>query len=426
MPGPFLCPEESLQSKMSRYRKNHYVPVWFQDRFIPASARERKFHYLDLKPETCIANGQRYTRKALMNWGPRSCFAQQDLYTTQFGTSISTEIEQKFFGPVDDSAAPAIDYFLNFSHPSVDGEMFHTFLLYLSIQKLRTPKGLKYLSHLTRIKDNNRLLFELQQLQALFCAIWTESVWSIVDTKKSNIGFLLSDHPVSVYNQGCFPASKWCRDGHDPHIWLSGTHTLFPLSPEKMLVLTNLSWLRHPYGNPIRPRPNPDPLRPAVFNFTAIQTGRSLTTEETAQINYIIKQRAFRYIAAYEKDWLFPETIVGTVQWDQLGKSYLLMPDPRSVSFSTQIVMGYKNGRSDMSDEYGRKPWDTRFLDEQRKEREWETFHAFQGEYARRFGPVRRGRAFEFGKEDSEEDDDDFHRYHLSLEQKYKKHRYRP
>lgn len=410
---------------MSLYRNNHYVPVWYQERFIPSHSKERKFHYLDLRPEAVEIGGRRHTRKALLRWGPKSCFCQEDLYSTTFGTSLSTEIEQKFFGPIDDSAKPALDYFANFTHPSVDGKLFRQFLLYLSIQKLRTPKGLRYLSHLTRIKNNNRLLFALQHLQAFFCAIWTESVWSIVDTKNSSIGFLLSDHPVTAYNQGCFPASAWCRDGQDPHIWLSGTHTLFPLRPDRLLILTNLSWVRYPYGNPLKARPNPSPMRPAVFNFTSIQTGRSLTTEETAQINYIIKQRAFRYVAAHERDWLFPEEIVGRMQWDSPGKDYLLMPDPRSVAFSTQMVMGYSNGQSDSFDEYGRKPWDKSFLDDELHEREWETFHAFQGEFARRFGPVRRGRAFEFGKEDASEDDADFHRYHLSLEQKFKKRRFK-
>jgi hypothetical protein len=409
---------------MSQYRNNHYVPVWYQERFIPQESRERKFHYVDLRPETINLGAHRYSRNSNLRWGPKKCFCQKDLYTTQLGTSLSTEIERSFFGPLDDSARPALDYFTNFSHPAANGDLFHTFLLYLSIQKLRTPKGLRYLSSLARISNNNALLFALQRLQALFCAIWTESIWSIVDTNSSDIGLILSDHPVTVYNQGCFPASSWCRDGKDPHTWLSGTHTLFPLQPNKLLIMTNLSWVRHPYGNPVKKRPNPSPLRPAIFNFTSIQTGRSLSTQEVAQINYIIKQRAYRYIAAHEKDWLYPEKILGRQQWDSFGKNYLLMPDPRSVTFSSEILMGFNDGSSDAYDEYGRKPWDPSYLDESRKEKDWETFHAFQGEFARRFGPVRRGRAYEFGKQDQNEDDPDFHKYHLSLEQRNKKHRY--
>ena len=46
------------------------------------------------------------------------------------------------------------------------------------------------------------------------------------------------------------------------------------------------------------------------------------------EINYIIKTRAYRYVAAVEKDWLFPESRIGTKRWDKLGNGYLLMPDP--------------------------------------------------------------------------------------------------
>lgn len=185
---------------MTEYRRNHYVPVWYQERFIPSSGKERKFYYLDLKPQTLSSNGRAFTRNSLMRWGPKSCFWLEDLYTTKHGDWISTEIEQKFFGPLDDSARPALDYFSDFAHPSANADLFHNLLLYMSLQKLRTPKGLKYLSNLTQQSNRNQLLIELQQLQAVFCAIWTESVWSIADASQSDVKFILSDHPVTTYN----------------------------------------------------------------------------------------------------------------------------------------------------------------------------------------------------------------------------------
>lgn len=408
---------------MSNYRLNHYVPIWFQERFIPTAARERKFYYLDMKPETVVSNGRKHTRSSVLRWGPRKCFCEEDLYTTKHGQWISTDIEQKFFGPVDASARDSLNYFAAFQHPSAEGEHFKRLLLYMSIQKLRTPKGLQFLSEFTRQTDRNRVLLHLQRLQQLFCAIWTECIWSIADASNSTVKFLLSDHPVTVYNQACFPASEWCRGFRDPAIWQTGTHTLFPLSHDKLLILTNLSWIRYPYGNPQKNRPNPNPFRPAMFNFMQIQTGRSLSTEEVLAINYIIKMRAFRYIAAPEKDWLYPEQSLRGRRWDDLGKSYLLMPDPRSVSFSSETIIGYKNDKADFFDAYGRKPWHRNYDDKAQHDKEWETFHAFKGEFARLFGPKRRGRAFEFGNIDDEQDSDDFHKYHLSLEQKFKKNR---
>jgi hypothetical protein len=411
---------------MTLYRKNHYVPIWYQDLFFPSGIREKKFFYLDLKPDTIISNGRAFKRNSLLRWGPKNCFCEDDLYTTKYGRWESTEIEEKFFGPVDAFARPALDYFANFTHPSVNSKLFQRLIRYMSIQKLRTPKGLTYLSEFTKQIEKNHILIELQRLQQIYCAIWTECVWSIADASEAETKFLLSDHPVTVYNQGCFPASHWCRDHHDPDIWLTGTHTLFPLAIDKILILTNLSWVRYPYGNPTRSRPNPNPFRPAMFNFMDIQTGRKLSEQEVNEINYIIKMRAYRYIAAAEKSWLYPEQKIGPCRWDYFGDQYVLMPDPRSVQFSSEIIIGYKNNKADFFDAYGRKPWHPDYDDKIQHNREWETFHAFQGEFARRFGPRRRGLSFEFGKLTAEIDSESFHKYHLDLEQKHKKHRYKP
>ena len=203
---------------MSKYRVNHYVPIWYQDRFLPASAGERKFHYLDMKPETIVSNGRVHKRNAILRWGPRNCFCEHDLYTTRLGSWISTEIEESFFGPLDASARESLDYFAAFTHPSAESNHFRRLMLYMSIQKLRTPKGLQFLSAYTRQTDKNQTLMRLQQLQQLFCAIWTECVWSIADASESEVKFLLSDHPVTVYNQGCFPNSQWCKGFNDPAI----------------------------------------------------------------------------------------------------------------------------------------------------------------------------------------------------------------
>lgn len=410
---------------MSKYRNNHYVPDWYQHRFFPEGMSEKKFYYLDLHPESRSSGGRSYTRNAVLRWGPKHCFREEDLYTTKVGNWESTEIEEKFFGKVDSSARFALDYFADFQHPSVDGDALHALVPYLSIQKLRTPKGLAFLANATKESRKNMVLLQLQRLQQLFCAMWTECVWSIADASQSETKFLLSDHPVTVYNRGCFPGSAMCRDFRDPDIWLSGTHTLFPLNLEKILILTNLSWVRNPYGNPVKPRPHPKLFRTAMFNFMQIQTGRKLTDVEVNEINFIIKRRAYRYVAAAKREWLYPEEKISTQYWDKLGGGYLLMPDPRSLGFSGEIIIGYDNKRSDAFDPYGRRPWHKDFANKQQQDQEWETFHAFQGEFARLYGPRRRGLSFEFGKLSNEQDSADYHAYHLKLEQRNKKHRYK-
>jgi hypothetical protein len=405
---------------MAEYSRNHYVPKWYQYLFLPDDVREKKFFYLDLTPDTVNIDKKRYKRKALLRWGPSKCFYEQDLYTTKFGEWESTEIEEKFFGKVDNFARAAVEYWSNFEHPSVDNRSFQNLLLYMSIQKLRTPKGLQYLANLVKLSDKNSVLFKLQELQQLFCAMWTECVWSIVDASQSETKFIISDHPVTVYNQGCFPRSQWCQGANDPDIWFNGTHTIFPLNINKALLLTNLSWVRNPYANPLKERPHSVLFRTAMFNFISIQTGRMLSQTEVTTINYIIKKRAYRYIAAAKGEWLYPEYEVAFDRWDEIGRSYMLMPDPRSVAFSSEMYIGYNNGRSDAFDEYGRRPWHKDYNDKKHRDYEWITFHAFQGEYARLFGPKRRGLTFEFGKKDEIEDNANFHAYNLSLEKKYK------
>jgi hypothetical protein len=157
-----------------------------------------------------------------------------------------------------------------------------------------------------------------------------------------------------------------------------------------------------------------------MFNFQSIQTGRMLTEPELFAVNYIIKSRAYRYIASTDRDWLFPERSLKSTHWSKFAKEWLLMPDPRGVSFGREIIIGYEGGRSSMFDEYGRRPWENEFKDKRRSRKEWDTFQRFQGEFASCFGPKRRGRSFEWGRPDKEEDDPEFHSYHLSLARKSK------
>lgn len=400
------------------YKRNHYVPQWYQKRFIPDDGRERKFHYLDLCPKK-IGDLNKH-RTALLHWGPKRCFASDDLYTVRFGSWKNVDIEKFFFGKIDSHGEKALDYFTNFSHPSADGDLFQDFLNYMSIQKLRTPKGLGWLSQYSNSSDPNDNLLLMQKLKNLHCAVWTECVWQIADASQSETKFIISDHPVTVYNRGSFPLSNWCKGYNDPDIRLVATHTIFPLSLNKIMIFTNLAWVRNPYQSELKLRPNPTLLRHAIFNFTHIQTHRTLLESEVQEINFIIKKRAFRYIAAAEKEWLYPEKFLRSEYWRKFGKGYLLMPDPRGINMGGEIIIGYKDGHSDAFSEYGHKPWQRGFRDEERHAKETETLCAFKGEFARLFGPKRRGRSHEFGRLDEEEDDADYHEYHLEYNRKYR------
>lgn len=408
------------------YRTNHYVPVWYQKRFLPPDQKDKEFFYLNLTPDTVTdSRGRRHEANAVRRLGFKHSFAEKDLYTTRLGPHVSTDLEQQFFGKMDTEGRNAVEYFTTFTHPSVDGSAFNNLMLYVSTQKLRTPKGLGWLRTHAGTVDHNALLQYMVQLQQIHCAIWTECIWLIADASTSATKFIVSDHPVTVYNRRCGPRSIWCRGYEDPDIRFHATHTIFPLSLEKLLILTNLSWVRNPYQSETAHRPNPNPWRSAMFNFLEIQTLRQLSEREVREINFIIKSRALRYIAAANKEWLYPENHVSKSEWHTFGDGYLLMPDPRGVVFSREIVIGYQDGRSTAFDPYGRRPWQTGFDREGKSMDEFDTLERFKGEFARLYGPYRRGRAFSVDSLDKERDSDDFQQYHLGLEKKKGKGRHR-
>jgi hypothetical protein len=371
-------------------------------------AGQERYYRLDLRPdEVKSGGGTKYTRNALHHWAPNRVFAQDDLYTTRWGNISNTEIERFFFGRLDNEAPGAIDYFCKFEHHHFDQNSFKRLMTYMSVQKLRTPKGLAMFKAMSEVGDQNVTLILLQRMQNIFCAIWAESVWQIADAQNSSTKFIISDHPVTVYNRACPPLSDWCKGYSDPDVRLHATHTYFPMSLDKILILTNLSWVRNPYQNEVQSRPNPNLLRDAIFNFAAIQTGRQLSEDEVLQINYITKRRAYRYIAAAENEWLYPEQRVSTDHWKKPGDGYLLMPEPRLVHMGGEIFIGYKGGGGGSFGEYGHKPWQEGYKDEKREQRESETLHKFQAEWAMKKGPKFTANNADFGeyrvREDSEE-----------------------
>jgi hypothetical protein len=81
------------------YRHNHYVPIWYQRRFM--LSEQSRYFRLDLKPDTVRSGKHKWTRRDLHEWSPDKIFAEDDLYTTQWGRISDTEIEQFFFGKLD-------------------------------------------------------------------------------------------------------------------------------------------------------------------------------------------------------------------------------------------------------------------------------------------------------------------------------------
>jgi hypothetical protein len=411
-----------VSNATDEYRRNHYVPQWYQKRFIPSAQVDQELYYLDLRPDRFTdPRGVTHLKRNPRRQGFRRCFVERDLYTAMIGGIESTDVETLFFGDVDRDGRNAVEYFANFEHPWDGTNLFHALTAYMTVQKLRTPKGLAWLEASSGTNDKNAVLRAMIGLQQLYCTIWAECVWLIADASESATKFIISDHPVTVYNRRCGPRSAWCRGDNDPDIRYHGTHTIFPLSMDKVLLLTNLSWVRNPYQRETDYRPHPNFYHETLLNILDVQTLRHLSEDEVREINFIIKQRARRYVAAGREEWLYPEKYVSKSEWARFGQGYLLMPDPRAVMYGTQTIVGFKDGTSKSLDAYGRQPGQEGY-DGDRKTvgSDWTAFHRFQGEFASLFGPRRRGRAFHMTHLDNEYDTEDYHKYHLSLLKKGK------
>jgi hypothetical protein len=69
----------------SEYRHNHYVPVWYQKRFLPPGQADRELQYLGFQPGFFIdGRGVRHEKRSVRRQGFRFCFAQDDFYTVNF------------------------------------------------------------------------------------------------------------------------------------------------------------------------------------------------------------------------------------------------------------------------------------------------------------------------------------------------------
>jgi len=376
---------------MSFTEVNHYVPQWYQNRFVQPGLKEQKFFYLDLSPEKIVRpDGKFHYRAALRRLGPISCFMQKHLYTLFFRNQAADVIEKRFFGEIDRLGASGVDFFSNYSVRDGAGDAFQRLGYFLNAQKLRTPKGLDYLKAVSGSGSHQIALRLMEQLYQIHGTIWSEGVWEVLECDESDTKFIVSDHPVTTYNKKLFPASKESQYPFDAPIELVGTHTIFPLNLNRCLVITNLEYVRFPRINPLKVRENPRYFEHTVFKLDTVQTGRQIPQRDVRAINYIIKRRARRYIAAAKEEWLYPENFLKTTVWNKLGDKFFLMPDPRKVPFTTNMSMGWKDGTTWRSDEYGRRSREDDPTVKAKRDFEIQTFFQSQKEWDEKFGPLSR------------------------------------
>jgi hypothetical protein len=127
-----------------------------------------------------------------------------------------------------------------------------------------------------------------------------------------------------------------------------------------------------------------------MFDLRKIQTGRQMTEREVQATNYILKTGARRYVAAAEKEWLYPEKHFTKTMWNKVGDRFFLMPDPRKASFTTDIVMGFTGGGAIGFDEYGRTGGQRVGRMDKLREHEFATHQRHMRRWDERFGEMSR------------------------------------
>lgn len=362
-------------------RVHHYVPQWYQKRFL--NAGQFKFHYLDLHPETVLSNGVKYQRREMLRWGPAHCFCRDGLYTLRLGDWTTDDIEKRFFGVIDSLGRHAVEVFSDYQG-ICEGlhNAFEILPQYMDAQRFRTPRGLDQLKATINVRDHNLMLVAMQRLYRLHTTMWTEGVWEIVRARQSATKFIVTDEPVTFFNRRAFPSELiYPRDVGLDQV---GTRTLFPLGVDSCLVITHLQLVRNPWINPATSRINARAYQSTMKSLLDTQFGRELEEDEVLRINFILKRRATRYIAAVEEESLYPERHVSTKEWSKLDDDWFLLPHLYKVPFTSEILVGYNDGTSWAMDEYGRNPGNPKYRDKELHAKDWITHNRAKHEWAKR------------------------------------------
>jgi hypothetical protein len=281
--GPTSAQSMSLQVT----RRNHYVPEWYQRGFLKTG--ESRLHYLDMSPEQkVLSDGRTVTMNSLSKRGPTSCFFEHDLYSTRFGAVINDEVEKFLFGSIDVRGARAVRAFAS-GNASAMHYAFEDFFEFIDGQKLRTPKGLDWIKARYGSLDQTQLMVEMQGLRLMHCVMWTEGVREIVSAEGSDVKFIVSDHPVTLYNASISQTMPGCAYPDDPSIEWIGTQTVFVLDSDTCLILTHVEYAKNPdAANRVTPRTHARYRGSSIVRTDAFIRNRKLLRDEVIAINYLL------------------------------------------------------------------------------------------------------------------------------------------
>ena len=197
----------------------------------------------------------------------------------------------------------------------------------------------------------------MQKFRRMHCTMWAEASMEIISANESSTKFIVSNNPVTLYNSVFYPGNKQCAFPYDPKIELKGTRTIFALDLNHCAVLTNLEYARSPGKlKASKPRTNPRYYDDTIIKYDDIIREREIKEDQVLAINYILKMRAHRYIAAANEDWLYPERYLKKKVWSSFDEIFV-SKSKKLFGLNRQIFIGGKDGRLIATqDDIGRKP----------------------------------------------------------------------
>lgn len=321
-------------------------------------ASQKSYFRLDLDPEIIkTPNGKVIKKGEILSKGPNKYFYEVDLYTTVYFGKENDDIEKYLFGEIDTLGAKALSAMVSKDWMRELHENIVNFYEYMDAQRLRTPKGLTWLMKVLKPRSYNDLLIKMQQIRKMNCTMWAEASLEIITAFDSEVKFIVSDNPVTFYNQTIYPENKKCKFPFDPGVELKGTRTIFPLDLNHCAVLTHKEYARSPGKlKAQKSRTNARFFDSTIINYDDIIRERSFDEQKVSAINYILKCRAQRYVAAAERDWLFPEKLLGKHDWASFDKLFV-SGSTKLYGRGVETFVGGEDGRLIATqDEFGRKP----------------------------------------------------------------------
>lgn len=353
---------------------HHYVPQWYQEMFFG----DKNEHFLLDMKHPYKKNGFIQRKFASRT------FYENDLYMIQSGDNKLDILEKFLFGTIDKVGYSVLTQILKSNRPLTLGECWMKLLGYMDAQLSRTPRALSFLSDFSRTRNHALLL--MNNYQQIHLAMWTDCTWEVFDASESGLEFILSDNPVTLYNRDIYPLSNDGKTGMELNFPELGTQMLFPLDKYKLLVLTHKQFARNPFYNCRKQRINPRITGPMCIMLTDIIWNRKLSSDDVIKINFIIKNRADKYIAASNPDLLFPEKTNKKIDWNNIKKNDFLLPDPRELMIASEWVAGFKDGHSEGTNDYGQFEDDKEALSA--RDKESQILRQRQEYYNKRYGEL--------------------------------------